>query len=122
MRPTACWTWASSSRSVASPRRPARRRPGRRCSSPRPCPRRFSTGNARVLVATDVAARGLDVDDISHVFNFDLPVEPEAYVHRIGRTGRAGATGIALSFCDGEERSILRDIERLLGKKIAVQA
>ncbi len=83
---------------------------------------RFATGQARVLVATDVAARGLDVDQISHVFNFDLPDEPEAYVHRIGRTGRAGATGIALSFCDGEERGLLRDIERLLGKPIAVRA
>ncbi len=81
---------------------------------------RFTSGAARVLVATDVAARGLDVDDISHVFNFDLPVEAEAYVHRIGRTGRAGATGIAVSFCDGEERGTLRDIERLTGKKIPV--
>ncbi len=82
---------------------------------------RFSSGAARVLVATDVAARGLDVDNISHVFNFDLPVEPEAYVHRIGRTGRAGATGMSLSFCDGEERSTLRDIERLTGKKIPLR-
>jgi ATP-dependent RNA helicase RhlE len=82
---------------------------------------RFSTGAARVLVATDVAARGLDVDDISHVFNFDLPVEPEAYVHRIGRTGRAGATGIAVSFCGGDERGLLREIEKLMGKKIEVQ-
>ncbi len=81
---------------------------------------RFTSGAARVLVATDVAARGLDVDDISHVFNYDLPVEAEAYVHRIGRTGRAGATGIAVSFCDGEERGTLRDIERLTGKKIPV--
>ncbi|MFM9994269.1 MAG: DEAD/DEAH box helicase [Phycisphaerales bacterium] len=82
---------------------------------------RFTSGAATVLVATDVAARGLDVDDISHVFNFDLPVEPEAYVHRIGRTGRAGACGIALSFCDSEERSALRDIERLLGTRIEVK-
>jgi ATP-dependent RNA helicase RhlE len=82
---------------------------------------RFSSGAARVLVATDVAARGLDVDDISHVFNFDLPVEPEAYVHRIGRTGRAGAEGVALSFCDSEERGSLRDIERLTGTKIAIR-
>jgi ATP-dependent RNA helicase RhlE len=81
---------------------------------------RFTSGAARVLVATDVAARGLDVDDISHVINYDLPVEPEAYVHRIGRTGRAGAKGIALSFCDAEERGTLRDIERLTGKKIPV--
>jgi ATP-dependent RNA helicase RhlE len=83
---------------------------------------RFRSGQARVLVATDVAARGLDVDDISHVFNFDLPMEPEAYIHRIGRTGRAGATGIALSFCDREERGLLKDIEKLLGKQIPVQA
>jgi len=80
----------------------------------------FRAGKSRVLVATDVAARGLDVDGISHVVNFDLPVEPEGYVHRIGRTGRAGNTGIAVSFCDSEERGLLRDIERLTGKKIPV--
>jgi ATP-dependent RNA helicase RhlE len=79
----------------------------------------FRRGRSRVLVATDVAARGLDVDGITHVFNFDLPMEPEGYVHRIGRTGRAGATGIAISFCDHEERSQLRDIERLTGTKFA---
>lgn len=79
---------------------------------------KFRAGQARVLVATDVAARGLDVDGITHVVNFDLPMEPEAYVHRIGRTGRAGATGIAISFCDREERGLLRDIERLLKNKI----
>ena len=79
----------------------------------------FRSGKSRVLVATDVAARGLDVDDISHVFNFDIPNEPEAYVHRIGRTGRAGATGLAISFCDHEERGFLRDIEKLTGKKFA---
>ena len=78
----------------------------------------FKTGRMRVLVATDVAARGLDVDGITHVFNFDLPMEPEAYVHRIGRTGRAGAKGIAISFCDGEERGLLRQIERLLKKPL----
>lgn len=78
----------------------------------------FRSGRSRVLVATDVAARGLDVDGITHVFNFDLPNEPEAYVHRIGRTGRAGATGLAISFCDIEERAFLRDIEKLTGKKI----
>jgi ATP-dependent RNA helicase RhlE len=78
----------------------------------------FRRGKCRVLVATDVAARGLDIDDVSHVFNFDLPVEPEAYVHRIGRTGRAGAAGAAIAFCDNEERSLLRGIERLTGKKI----
>jgi ATP-dependent RNA helicase RhlE len=78
----------------------------------------FRTGRCRVLVATDVAARGLDVDAISHVFNFDLPMEPEAYVHRIGRTGRAGAKGIAVAFCDGDERGLLRGIERLTGKRL----
>jgi ATP-dependent RNA helicase RhlE len=81
----------------------------------------FRDGRSRVLVATDVAARGLDVDDISHVINFDLPVDAEGYVHRIGRTGRAGASGIALSFCDPEERGLLRDIERLLGGKIEIE-
>jgi ATP-dependent RNA helicase RhlE len=78
----------------------------------------FKMGRVRVLVATDVAARGLDVDHISHVFNFDLPMEPEAYVHRIGRTGRAGASGVAISFCDHEERDLLRQIERLSKKPI----
>ena len=78
----------------------------------------FRYGRTRVLVATDVAARGLDVDGITHVINFDLPMEPESYVHRIGRTGRAGATGIAISFCDSTERGLLRDIERLTAKKI----
>ena len=71
----------------------------------------FRSGRSRVLVATDVAARGLDVDAVSHVFNFDLPNEPEAYVHRIGRTGRAGATGIAISFCDNQERGFLKGID-----------
>jgi ATP-dependent RNA helicase RhlE len=80
----------------------------------------FKRGKARVLVATDVAARGLDVDDISHVINFDIPNEPESYVHRIGRTGRAGATGLALSFCDRDERPYLRDIERLIKKSVPV--
>jgi ATP-dependent RNA helicase RhlE len=78
----------------------------------------FRTGRFRILVATDVAARGLDVDSISHVFNFDLPLEPEAYVHRIGRTGRAGATGIAVAFCTPEERGLLRAIERQIGEKV----
>ncbi|MFN0136754.1 MAG: DEAD/DEAH box helicase [Phycisphaerae bacterium] len=78
----------------------------------------FRRGRARVLVATDVAARGLDVDGITHVVNFDLPIEPEAYVHRIGRTGRAGASGVALSFCDIEEHGLLRAIERVLGKRV----
>ena len=79
----------------------------------------FRAGKCRVLVATDVAARGLDIDAVSHVFNFDLPNEPEAYIHRIGRTGRAGATGLAIAFCDKDERSLLRQIERLTGTKIA---
>ena len=66
----------------------------------------FKTGKTRVLVATDIAARGIDVDDVTHVINFDLPNEPESYVHRIGRTARAGASGTALSFCDTEERGL----------------
>jgi len=78
----------------------------------------FRGGKARVLVATDVAARGLDVDNITHVFNFDLPMEPEAYIHRIGRTGRAGMTGMAVAFCDPSERALLRDVERLLKNRI----
>jgi ATP-dependent RNA helicase RhlE len=79
---------------------------------------RFRTGRARVLVATDIASRGIDVKGISHVINFDLPVEPESYVHRIGRTARAGATGIAISFCDSSEHSALRAIERTAGVKL----
>jgi ATP-dependent RNA helicase RhlE len=82
--------------------------------------REFRNGRARVLVATDIAARGIDVTGISHVINFDLPAEPESYVHRIGRTARAGAEGIAISFCDPSERSTLRIIERLLGQPIAI--
>ncbi|MEM0984414.1 MAG: DEAD/DEAH box helicase [Planctomycetota bacterium] len=78
----------------------------------------FRHGRSRVLVATDVAARGLDVDGVSHVFNFNLPNEPEAYVHRIGRTGRNGAEGIAVSFCDPTERAYLRAIEKLTGKRL----
>ncbi|MEQ8850863.1 MAG: DEAD/DEAH box helicase [Phycisphaerales bacterium] len=78
----------------------------------------FRSGRSRVLVATDVAARGLDVDGITHVINFNLPMEPEAYVHRIGRTGRAGATGQAISFCSRDERGLLRGIERLTGNRI----
>ena len=73
----------------------------------------FKMRKARVLVATDIAARGIDVDDISHVINYDLPDVPETYVHRIGRTGRAGATGIAFTFCDEEEKPNLRAIQRL---------
>ncbi|MFA6044015.1 MAG: DEAD/DEAH box helicase [Phycisphaerales bacterium] len=78
----------------------------------------FRSGRAKVLVATDVAARGLDVDGVTHVFNYELPDDPESYVHRIGRTGRAGATGLAISFCDHDERVLLRDIERLTGKRV----
>jgi ATP-dependent RNA helicase RhlE len=81
---------------------------------------RFKNGKARVLVATDVAARGLDIEGVSHVINFDIPHEPESYVHRIGRTARAGAEGIALSFCDNAERGSLRDIERLIKRQLAV--
>jgi len=80
----------------------------------------FRDGRIRVLVATDIAARGIDVDGVSHVINFELPNEPESYVHRIGRTARAGAGGVALSFCDGEERGYLRDIERLTKARLAV--
>jgi ATP-dependent RNA helicase RhlE len=82
----------------------------------------FRNGKLRVLVATDIAARGIDIDDISHVVNFELPNEPESYVHRIGRTARAGAGGTAISFCDGSERGYLRDIERLTRLKIAETA
>lgn len=78
----------------------------------------FRTGKSSVLVATDVAARGLDVDGITHAFNYDIPVEPEAYVHRIGRTGRAGRTGVAISLCDKSERPSLRAIERLTGDRV----
>ena len=80
----------------------------------------FKGGNLRVLVATDIAARGIDIDDLSHVVNFDLPNVPETYVHRIGRTGRAGNTGIAISFCDAEERTELKDIQKLIGLSIPV--
>ncbi|MHA1565340.1 MAG: DEAD/DEAH box helicase, partial [Alphaproteobacteria bacterium] len=80
----------------------------------------FKAGKTRVLVASDIAARGLDVDDISHVFNYDMPNEAETYVHRIGRTGRAGASGKAISFCCDDQRDYLREIERLLGKAIPV--
>ncbi|HTQ23940.1 MAG TPA: DEAD/DEAH box helicase [Stellaceae bacterium] len=80
----------------------------------------FRRGRARVLVATDIAARGIDIDGITHVVNFELPNVPESYVHRIGRTARAGASGIALSFCAHDERSYLVDIERLIGRRIAV--
>ena len=83
---------------------------------------RFKSPKPVVLVATDIAARGLDIDLVSHVINYDLPADPENYVHRIGRTGRAGAEGVAVSFCDGEERSALRAIERLTKQAIPVDA
>jgi ATP-dependent RNA helicase RhlE len=80
----------------------------------------FRNGDARVLVATDIAARGIDVDGITHVINFELPNEPESYVHRIGRTARAGASGIAYSFCDASERPYLKSIERLTRRTLTV--
>lgn len=80
----------------------------------------FKTGRLKVLVATDIAARGIDVDSLSHVINFDLPNVPETYVHRIGRTGRAGAEGSALSFCDAEERAFLKDINKITSQTIPV--
>jgi len=80
----------------------------------------FRTGAGRVLVATDIAARGIDVDGITHVINYDLPNLPESYVHRIGRTARAGRSGIAISFCDAEERAYLRAIEALIKVRIPV--
>ena len=81
---------------------------------------RFKSGEVRVLVATDIAARGIDVDGVTHVVNFELPNEPESYVHRIGRTARAGAGGIAVSLVDSSEQGFLRDIEKLTRKPIAV--
>ncbi len=80
----------------------------------------FKAQSTRVLVATDIAARGIDVDDLQFVINFEIPNIAETYVHRIGRTGRAGASGTALSFCDAEEKAYLKDIEKLIGKKIPV--
>lgn len=80
----------------------------------------FKDGSCRVLVATDIAARGIDIEGITHVINFDLPNIPESYVHRIGRTGRAGAAGTALSFCDTEERAYLKDIERTIRRQVPV--
>ena len=78
----------------------------------------FRSGKLRILIATDIAARGIDVDGVSHVVNYDLPNIPESYVHRIGRTARAGAEGIAISFCDHEEAPFLRDIERMIRMSI----
>ncbi|MEX0980962.1 MAG: DEAD/DEAH box helicase [Bacteroidales bacterium] len=80
----------------------------------------FKTGRSKVLVATDIAARGIDIDDLSLVVNYDLPNIPETYVHRIGRTGRADASGMALSFCDQEEKPYLKDIQKLIGQQISV--
>lgn len=80
----------------------------------------FKAQTTRVLVATDIAARGIDVDDLEYVINYEVPNIPETYVHRIGRTGRAGAKGTAISFCDAEEKAFLKDIEKLIGKKVPV--
>ncbi|WP_438946463.1 DEAD/DEAH box helicase [Sediminibacterium sp.] len=80
----------------------------------------FKNGNTRILVATDIAARGIDVDGLSHVFNYELPNVPETYVHRIGRTGRAGENGMAISFCDSEERAYLKDIQKLIKIELPV--
>ena len=79
---------------------------------------KFKSGDLEVLVATDIAARGIDVDGVSHVVNFDLPNEPESYVHRIGRTARAGASGVAISLCSREELDYLRLIEKTIGHRI----
>ncbi len=84
--------------------------------------RGFRNGHIRALVATDIAARGIDVDGVTHVINFELPHEPDSYVHRIGRTARGGASGIAISFCDREERALLRDIERTIRQDVPVNA
>lgn len=81
----------------------------------------FKTGKVTTLVATDIAARGIDIDGVSHVINFELPNVSESYVHRIGRTARAGETGIAIAFCDAEERPLLRDIEKLIGYRLPVR-
>jgi len=80
----------------------------------------FKEKKTRALVATDIAARGIDIDELTHVVNFELPNVPESYVHRIGRTGRAGTDGIAIAFCDAEEKAYLKDIQKLIGKQIPV--
>lgn len=80
----------------------------------------FKSGKIRTLVATDIAARGIDIDSLGHVINYEIPNQPETYVHRIGRTGRAGANGMAISFCDAEEREYIRDIQKLISKNIPV--
>lgn len=81
----------------------------------------FKTGRIRVLIATDVAARGIDIDDVTHVINFEIPNVAESYVHRIGRTARAGRSGIAISLCDAEERSFIRDIEKKINQQIPIE-
>jgi len=81
----------------------------------------FKNRTTRVLIATDIAARGIDIDELTHVINYELPNIPETYVHRIGRTGRAGLNGIALSFCDEEEIEFLKDIHKLISKEIPVE-
>ncbi|MGB4398731.1 MAG: DEAD/DEAH box helicase [Daejeonella sp.] len=80
----------------------------------------FKSGQLKALIATDIAARGIDIEELSHVINYELPNVPETYVHRIGRTGRAGSSGIALSFCDDEEMEYLKDIEKLISRSIPV--
>ena len=80
----------------------------------------FKNSTIRVLVATDIASRGIDVDKLSHVINFEIPEQAETYVHRIGRTGRAGSSGIALSFCTQEEVPYIRDINKLIKKNIEI--
>jgi ATP-dependent RNA helicase RhlE len=82
--------------------------------------RNFKNRTTRVLVATDIAARGIDIDELTHVVNYELPNVPETYVHRIGRTGRAGASGVAVSFCDRDEKAFLNDIQKLTKKQIQV--
>jgi ATP-dependent RNA helicase RhlE len=82
----------------------------------------FKNRTTRVLIATDIAARGIDIDELTHVINYEIPNVPETYVHRIGRTGRAGASGIAFTFCDAEEIDFLKDIHKLIGKEIPVNA
>lgn len=83
--------------------------------------KRFKSGEIKILIATDIAARGIDIPELSHVFNYELPNEPETYIHRIGRTGRAGLGGVAISFCDYDEMPYLKDIEKLMGKTIPVE-
>ena len=100
--------------------RPKRSTATNRRTSASACSRRSARATVRTLVATDIAARGIDVDGISHVVNYDLPNVPETYVHRIGRTARAGAEGIAISLCDGEEMAYLRDIEKLIRMSLPV--